>query len=71
VRVDGCVDSTALALRLLDEAHVLCIPGGMFGRSAEGFVRLSYGAVRRDELVEALARLSSWFRAAASAFSAC
>jgi aminotransferase len=63
VRVDGCADSTSLSLRLLNEAHVLCIPGATFGRSAEGFLRLSYGAVARDELVEALDRLASWFAA--------
>jgi aminotransferase len=63
VRVDGCADSTSLSLRLLNEAHVLCIPGATFGRSGEGFLRLSYGAVARDELVEALDRLSSWFAA--------
>jgi aminotransferase len=61
VRVDGCADSTSLSLRLLNEAHVVCIPGATFGRSAEGFLRLSYGAVARDELVEALDRLATWF----------
>lgn len=55
------LDATALALRLLDDAHVVCMPGGMFGRSAEGFLRLSYGAISLEELREALDRLSSWF----------
>jgi aspartate/methionine/tyrosine aminotransferase len=40
---------------------VLSIPGAMFGRSAEGFLRLSYGAISLGELREALDRLSSWF----------
>jgi aminotransferase len=61
VRVDRCSDSTALALRLLDDAHVLCIPGAMFGRSAEGYLRLSYGAVSLEQLRAALDRLASWF----------
>ena len=32
VRVEGCSDSNALAQRLLEEAHVVSIPGSSFGR---------------------------------------
>ncbi len=56
-RVEGCTDSTALATRLLEEAHVVTIPGAAFGRSGEGCLRLSFGSVSGDDLVEGLDRL--------------
>jgi aspartate/methionine/tyrosine aminotransferase len=58
VRVDGCTDSNALASRLLEEAHVITIPGAAFGRSGEGCLRLSYGSVSEDDLEKALERLA-------------
>jgi aminotransferase len=58
VRVDGCADSHGLALRLLEDAHVVTIPGSSFGRSGEGCLRLSYGSVDADALGEAVERLS-------------
>ena len=60
-RVGGCTDSTALATRLLEEAHVVTIPGAAFGRSGEGCVRLSFGSVSSEDLVEALNRLEYVF----------
>jgi aminotransferase len=60
-RVDGCTDSTALANRLLDEAHVVTIPGAAFGRSGEGCLRLSFGSVSGEDLVEGLDRLARFF----------
>lgn len=61
VRVDGCTDSTALSTRLLDEAHVVTIPGAAFGRSGEGCLRLSYGSVTAGDLDRALERLAAYF----------
>ena len=61
-RVDGCTDSNALALRLLEEAHVVTIPGSSFGRSGEGCLRLSYGSVDADALTEAVDRLTTFMR---------
>jgi aminotransferase len=60
VRVDGCTDSHELALRLLDEAHVVTLPGSAFGRSGEGCLRLSYGSVDPDALDEAVERLTTF-----------
>ena len=60
-RVDGCADSTALASRLLEEAHVVTIPGAAFGRSGEGCLRLSFGSGSGEDLVEGLDRLSRHF----------
>jgi aspartate/methionine/tyrosine aminotransferase len=61
VRISGCVDSTALADRLLEEAHVVTIPGAAFGRHGEGCLRLSYGSASVAEIGEALQRLGSFF----------
>jgi aminotransferase len=60
-RVAGCTDSTALAERLLDDVHVVTIPGSAFGRSGEGCLRLSFGSVSADDLVEGLDRLERFF----------
>jgi aminotransferase len=61
VRVEGCTDSTALAIRLLEEAHVVTIPGAAFGRSGEGCLRLSFGSVSGEDLIEGLDRLGYFF----------
>jgi len=61
-RVEGCTDSTALATRLLEEAHVVTIPGAAFGRSGEGHLRLSYGSASVADVTEALRRLSVYFQ---------
>jgi aspartate/methionine/tyrosine aminotransferase len=60
-RVEGCTDSTALATRLLEEAHVVTIPGAAFGRSGEGCLRLSFGSVSGEDLIEGLDRLGRFF----------
>jgi aminotransferase len=60
-RVQGCTDSTALANRLLDEAHVVTIPGAAFGRSGEGCLRLSFGSAPGEDLIEGLKRLEAFF----------
>jgi aminotransferase len=60
VRVDGCRDSNELALQLLDDAHVVTIPGSSFGRSGEGCLRLSYGSVDAEALTQAVGRLTDF-----------
>ena len=60
-RVEGCTNSTALATRLLEEAHVVTIPGAAFGRSGEGCLRISFGFASNDDLVEGLNRLELSF----------
>ena len=59
-RIDGCTDSNALALELLEEAHVVTIPGSSFGRSGEGCLRLSYGSVDAEALATAVDRLTAF-----------
>lgn len=61
VRVQGCTDSAALASDVLERAHVVTIPGAIFGRCGEGFIRLSYGSVSPQDLGEALDRLRQYF----------
>ena len=61
VRVDGCRDSMALAGDILEQVHVVTIPGATFGAAGEGFLRLSYGAATVDQLTEACGRLQNFF----------
>lgn len=61
VRVEGCTDSAALAWDLLERAHLAVVPGSIFGRNGEGFLRLSYGSVARSDLEEACGRLARYF----------
>jgi len=57
VRIPGCTDSMALALRLVEEAHVVTIPGIVFGSAGEGYLRLSYGYASEEELRVAVERV--------------
>jgi aminotransferase len=50
-----------LALRLLSEAKVICIPGNGFGPSGEGHIRLSFGGTE-NEINEAFDRIEEWAR---------
>jgi aminotransferase len=61
VRVEGCTDSAALARALLEEAHVVTIPGSAFGRSGEGHLRLSYGSADVESVHTAMERLRAYF----------
>lgn len=55
--VEGEMDSTALAKRLVDEANVGLAPGRAFGPHGEGFLRLCF-ARKAEDLEEATARLA-------------
>ena len=61
VRVAGCTNSMALATRLLEDVHVVTIPGSSFGACGEGCLRLSYGSVSDDALEKAIDRLGAYF----------
>jgi aspartate/methionine/tyrosine aminotransferase len=58
VHVEGCRDSAALAAEAVNDAHVVTIPGSMFGKAGEGYLRLSYGAATDIEVAEACRRLA-------------
>ena len=53
--------SEEFALRLLNEEHVVVVPGSAFGDSGEGFIRISY-AYSLLELKKALTRLENFIR---------
>ncbi|MFN8774158.1 MAG: pyridoxal phosphate-dependent aminotransferase [bacterium] len=57
-------DSLALAMRLIAEHRVAVIPGMAFGVDDPCLLRVSYGAIRRDEVVEAIGRLVEGLTAA-------
>lgn len=61
VHIPGCSDSFQLAMDLLDQTHIVTIPGSLFGRHGEGYLRISYGSVDLPELVEACSRLARFF----------
>ena len=50
------LSSEAFAERLLVEEHVALVPGGAFGPSGEGYVRVCYAAAY-DDIVEAMTRV--------------
>jgi aminotransferase len=53
------LDSETFAERLLAEEHVAVVPGGAFGPSGEGHVRVCY-ATSYEQLEEALARIGGF-----------
>ena len=55
---DGLADTTVLAERLLDEAHVAVVPGPAFG--TQQHVRLSY-ATSLDHIDEGIKRMKAFF----------
>jgi aspartate/methionine/tyrosine aminotransferase len=57
--VEGEADTSALALRLVDEAGVGVAPGSAFGAGAEHYVRLCF-ARSTDDVAEATRRLAAW-----------
>ncbi len=61
VRVEGCSDSSKLAMEILDSVHVVTIPGSVFGQHGEGYLRLSYGSVELSDLDQACRRLARYF----------
>lgn len=50
------LDSKTFCDRLLEEAHVVCVPGSAFGSVGEGFIRMAYTA-KTEDIVEAIRRL--------------
>jgi len=59
--VDGEPDARALAMRMIDEAHVGLAPGTAFGAGGEGYLRLCY-ATSESLLNEAIDRLATILR---------
>jgi aminotransferase len=55
------LDSMSLALKLIEEAGVITLPGTEFGELGDGYLRLSV-CVKRDEVIEGLKRLRAFFK---------
>jgi len=58
LRLPGVGDDMAFCRRLLEEQHVVAVPGSAFGPGGEGSIRLSFGATpphRLDEVVRRIA----------------
>ena len=58
LKKNGIADATALAEKLLDEAHLALVPGPAFGTDAH--VRISY-ATSREQISEGVRRLKDFF----------
>jgi len=54
-------NSQDVAIRLLEEAKVITIPGGAFGPGGEGHLRLSFGS-QEKAINEAFDRIERWLR---------
>ena len=55
------LSSEAFATKLLEEEHLVVVPGTAFGDSGEGFIRISY-AYSLDDLKEAMSRLERFIK---------
>ncbi len=53
------MSSQEFCYRLLEEAHVVCIPGSAFGACGEGFIRVAYTCSEED-LEKALERIKTF-----------
>ncbi|MFA6305579.1 MAG: pyridoxal phosphate-dependent aminotransferase [Candidatus Gracilibacteria bacterium] len=53
------INSSALQKKIMEEAHVLLLPGGGFGPHGEGYIRFSYVGTEAD-LQEGCRRLKEW-----------
>jgi aspartate/methionine/tyrosine aminotransferase len=65
-RFDGMRDSRRAAMELIEQQHVVTIPGAFFGTAAEGYLRISYGAAAQDRLREAVGRIALFHRLTAT-----
>jgi aspartate/methionine/tyrosine aminotransferase len=66
VRVHSGLDSMTLTERLIREHRVATIPGSAFADSAPCSVRISYGALDADSVIEGIGRLVRGLRALAT-----
>lgn len=62
-RIDGMTDSRSGALDLIERQQVVTIPGAFFGKAAEGYLRISYGAAPAPRLEAAVERLAAYVTA--------
>ena len=58
LRLPGVGDDMAFCRLLLEEQHVVAVPGSAFGPGGEGSIRLSFGATPTDRLDEVVHRIA-------------
>jgi aspartate/methionine/tyrosine aminotransferase len=59
-RFEGMDDSRQAAMDLIEQQQVVTIPGAFFGRAAEGYLRISYGAAPEERLRQAVTRIAAF-----------
>jgi aspartate/methionine/tyrosine aminotransferase len=59
-RVQGMDDSRTGALDLIEQRQVVTVPGAFFGKSGEGYLRISFGSATEERLSAACARLAEF-----------
>lgn len=65
-RIDGCSNSIRLSDTILEAAHLVTVPGSIFGSAGEGCLRLSYCAIDTETIAVACRRLSEVLTSASS-----
>jgi aspartate/methionine/tyrosine aminotransferase len=63
--IDGGGDSLALAMRLIERHRVAVLPGSAFGATRGCLLRVSYGALGREDVLAGVSRLVEGLRARA------
>jgi len=61
LRVPGSEGDRTFCRRLLEEQHLVAVPGSAFGLGGEGSIRISFGATpagRQDEVVRRIANVT-------------
>jgi aminotransferase len=61
LRLPDIADDMGFCHRLLEEQHVVAVPGSAFGPGGEGSIRLSFGATPPHRLDEVVHRISALF----------
>jgi aminotransferase len=60
LHLPGVDDSLAFCHRLLEEQHVVAVPGSVFGPGGESSIRLSFGSSQPERLDEAVRRIAAF-----------
>ncbi|MHA1863690.1 MAG: pyridoxal phosphate-dependent aminotransferase [Candidatus Thorarchaeota archaeon] len=60
-KVNGCKDSRALVMDILQSTGTLVLPGVIFGAAGEGHIRISIGPLTPEAVDEAFDRLGKYF----------
>jgi aspartate/methionine/tyrosine aminotransferase len=59
LQLPGIGDDFAFCRRILEEQHVVAVPGSAFGPGGNGSIRVSFGSTPGARLAEAVGRIAS------------